>query len=138
MKRMARNKNPSRPLLIAWLVVFAAIVVASLIPEDLSGRELLSNRWWNWGHMPAYALLACMTVLLVARLRRVTVGLLLAVGAGVGAIGLLIEVVQPFFGRTLSVTDFAFNLLGVAIALLACFLMRDSGLFGALPVNARQ
>lgn len=135
---MSNSMPAPRSLLLAWLVLLVAIVIASLIPEDLSGRDLISSKWWNWGHMPAYALLAGLTALVAARSRRVTATLLFSIGVGVGMFGLAIELVQPWFGRTLSLRDFTYNAVGIVLALAVCFVLRDSVLFTAFAVKARQ
>lgn len=135
---MSKFIPTQRSLLFAWFVLFIAIVIASLMPEKLPGQGFISSRWWNWGHMPAYALLAGLSAMVAARMQRVTVWLLLAIGIGVGTLGLAIELIQPWFGRSLSLRDFIYNTIGIVAALAVCFILRDSVLFTAFAVKARQ
>lgn len=100
-----------------WGATFLSILILSLLPADGSESEVGSSWIWNLGHVPAYAVLAAVTVLALSR--RGPVGGPMRVKAGVAVLSLAIalELVQPMVGRTASVKDALFGGLGIVMGL---------------------
>lgn len=103
-------------LIVAWLLTMATILVLSLLPESNSDADLLSPAMANLGHIPAYGLLALMTILVVSTMVRPTLMVLLATILAVSAMGAVVEVLQLYVGRTFSTTDLLADILGAILA----------------------
>ena len=110
-----------------WLGSLLLILVASFLPEGTAIAELATAAWWNFGHIPAYALLAGLTLAVVSQRVTLTFGLFVGLAVGVALIGLTIEVLQPHFGRTASVADFAYDMIGILFAMVAFFFINRGG-----------
>lgn len=103
-------------LIAAWLMTMAVILVLSLLPETNPDADPLSPAMANLGHIPAYGLLALMTILVVSTMVRPTLMVLLVTILAVSAMGGVVEVLQPYVGRTFSVTDLLANISGAILA----------------------
>ncbi|MEN8130418.1 MAG: VanZ family protein [Pseudomonadota bacterium] len=101
---------------LSWIGVLALILVGSLMPEQEGmGEQGILSQDWSLFHIPAYAVLAVVTVWFL-RARRLS--LYTAIGISVlfsSLLGLGIEWLQPLFGRTQSLIDFGFNEIGVLL-----------------------
>lgn len=116
-----------RILEILWLGSLLLILAASFSSEGTKIAELASAGWWNFGHIPAYALFAGLTLIVVSQRIQLTFGSLATLAIGLGLVGLTIEILQPHFGRTASATDFAYDMLGILLAMAAFFFMGRGG-----------
>lgn len=96
-----------------WLGVFLSIVFLSLLPSTTPASQIGSAWLWNLGHVPAYAALTVVTLSVVGRCAPLTQRRRILVGASVMLFAVGLELLQPFVGRTASLTDTAFTLLGV-------------------------
>ena len=116
-----------RVMEVLWLGSLLLILMASFLSDGTKIAEWATAGWWNFGHIPAYALFAGLTLVVVSQRIKPTFGLLASVAVGLGLFGLTIEVLQPHFGRTASVTDFAYDILGILLAMAAFFFMGRGG-----------
>jgi VanZ family protein len=115
------SENPEmtqyrRPLIAAWVLTIATILVLSLLPATHPYSDLLSPTVADLGHFPAYGLLTLMTILMLSTMVRSTLMVLLASILAVSMIGGIIEAIQPYFDRTFSVTDLLANIAGATLA----------------------
>ena len=114
---MAEHFDVRRPLPAIWAGSLLTVVLASLWPEgswlDAVTKPAL---WWSLGHAPAYALLTLLTLWMVAQRFPLTLGRLWWSAAGLSLLGILIEVLQPYFGRTADVMDVVYNVIGILLA----------------------
>lgn len=124
---MFKRYHIKRIMGVLWLGSLLLILAASFLPEGAKIAELAHAGWWNLGHIPAYTLFAGLTLVVVAQRTSLTFGLLASLGIGIGLLGLIIEILQPHFGRTASVADLAYNILGVFLAMVAFFFMGRRG-----------
>lgn len=100
----------------------ATILALSLVPEVGLASGALAAPSTNWAHLPAYLLLSVLATLYAAP-RNLQVCARLA--AWLVAFGAAVELVQPLVGRSLSVTDLIFNIVGVAAGIaLTCLALR--------------
>lgn len=100
------------------LLVVVAILVMSLMPLLQGSTRLVPDVLLNLGHLPAYGLLALVGLrLLLGRgwPRRRAAVVAGAVALGLGA---ALELVQPWFGRNMSLKDLIADAVGVALGLL--------------------
>ena len=114
---------------LLWLLLFAAIVILSLIPSEQAGQAVMLFGGDKIAHALAYTALGLFTYLLVTpELKRRSYRIALAVGFCVIA-GIIIELIQPYFGRECEILDMAVNasatVLGVLLALLLLKFMPD-------------
>ena len=116
-----------RAIEVLWLGSLLLILAASFLPEGTKIAELATASWWNFGHLPAYALFGGLTLVVVSQRIPLTFGLLTSLAVGLGLFGLTIEILQPYFGRTASVADFAYDTLGILLAMAAFFFMGRGG-----------
>ena len=100
-----------------WLGSLLTVVLVSLWPEGTRADEAIGAVWWNFGHVPAYAVLTMLTLLVTGQRFPLTSGRLLWMAVGLALLGLLMEVLQPYFGRTADVVDALYNLIGILLAL---------------------
>jgi VanZ family protein len=98
------------------VLTIATILVLSLLPATNPYSGLLSSAVADLGHFPAYALLTLMTILVIATITRPTRIVLLVTILAVSIIGGIIEVFQPYFDRTFSLTDLLANIAGATLA----------------------
>ena len=110
---MFERMHIRRAVEVLWLAALLLILAASFLPEGTKIAELATAGWWTFGHIPAYALFAGLTLIVVSQRVRLNVGLLAILAVGLGLFGLTIEILQPHFGRTASQADFAYNILGI-------------------------
>lgn len=101
---------------LSWIGVLAVILVGSFMPEQEGPQEQgILPQDWNLFHIPAYAVLAVVTV---GFLRSRYFSPYTAIGVSIlfaSLLGLGIEWLQPLFGRTQSLIDFGFNEIGVLL-----------------------
>ena len=116
-----------RALEALWLLSLLLILVVSFLPEGTRIAALATADWWNFGHIPAYALFASLTLVVVSQRVKPTFGLFVGVIVGLGLFGLTVEVLQPYFGRTASVVDFAYDILGILLAMAVFFFINRGG-----------
>lgn len=121
-----------------WLLSLTIILIASLLPEEATINNIVSAKWSNFGHIPAYGVLSFSTVLLISRKVKLTRWIFIMVGISIFLFGLGIELLQPIFGRTLSLTDIHYNSIGIVISLAACGLLRSAFFFGTLDETAQE
>lgn len=119
-----RSSDPDagapRLTLLLWLMALAALLVLSLWPSGSAKNALPDdgdNVIWTLAHIPAYALVAALTVPLAYRRFRESARALTASLIFAGTLGIALELVQPVVGRTADVADMALNLLGAFLAI---------------------
>lgn len=100
-----------------WAGSLLIVVLASLWPEGTRLDAATGTVWWNMGHVPAYAVLTMLTLRVAEQRYPVTSGRLAGLVAGLALLGMLIEVLQPYFGRTADVVDAFYNVTGILLAL---------------------
>ncbi len=100
-----------------WVGSLLIVVLVSLWPEGTQADAAIGAIWWNVGHVPTYAVLTMLTLLVVAQRFPLTSGRLAWLAAGLALLGLLMEVLQPYFGRTADMVDALYNLIGILLAL---------------------
>jgi VanZ family protein len=109
-----------RLTLLLWLAAVAALLVLSLWPsgsEKHAVQDGGDNVIWTLAHIPAYALVAALTVPLAYGWLRESVRALMVSLIFACSLGIALEVVQPLVGRTADVSDVALNLLGAFLAI---------------------
>ena len=105
----------------AWAVVLVGILLLSFAP--ISAQDLpegVVRTGFRMGHAPAYALLAALTLRLVLVMgwsKTFLQAVLISAAASV-FLGGAVELLQPYFGRSALLRDFAMNTIGVAVALV--------------------
>lgn len=109
---------------LLWVASLTIILVGSFLPENSRGSEMLSPQWWNLGHVPAYAVFAFSTLMVLSQRIRVTYWSISMTGAIVGLFGIVIELLQPYFGRMANVSDLYFDAVGLLIGVLGFVLMK--------------
>lgn len=114
---MAERFEVRRLLPAVWAGSLLIVVLASLWPEGTRLDAATELVWWNVGHVPAYAVLTMLTLMVAAQRFPATAGRLLWLAAGLALLGILIEVLQPYFGRTADVVDAVYNVIGILLAL---------------------
>lgn len=100
-----------------WVGSLLIVVLMSLWPEGNRADAAIGAVWWNFGHVPAYAVLTMLTLLAAGQRFPLTSGRLLWLVVGLAVLGMLMEVLQPYFGRTADVVDAIYNLIGILLAL---------------------
>lgn len=111
--------------LVVWGVMLITISIWSLAP--VSGDELGPDirRWSNLGHAPAYGILAGVTYYLLSGYRRIPYGqAMLVSGFLCFALSLVLELLQPYVGRSWALSDLAMNIAGIVVVLGGCALIR--------------
>lgn len=117
------NRRAARFFAAAFALLSGATILAlSLVPEVGLATGALAAPSTNWAHLPAYFLLSVLATVYAAP-RSFTacarLGVLLI------AFGAVVEVAQPLVGRSLSLMDLAFNVVGVVSGIaLACLVLR--------------
>lgn len=112
----AHLKPPAPWPMFAWLMVLAATIIASLLPESDSSVGRVSVTVTNLAHIPSFALLTLLTAVVVARWVKVNGWILGGIVLSVAALGVIIELIQPVVGRTSSLWDVGFDLVGAGVA----------------------
>ncbi len=113
--------NSARNLLrLAWLAAFAMVVAGSLLPESSGPIQALEQVPVSdkLEHMAGYAALAFLPALHEGRRRLVWMAIFAV------AVGILIEFIQPSFGRDFEIGDMVADAGGVAAGLLLAGLLR--------------
>ncbi len=100
-----------------WGLTLVSILVLSLLPADAPESEIGSSWIWNFGHIPAYAVLAGFTVLVLSKRGPVSHYARLRAGVAIVLVAVVLELVQPLVGRTASVTDIGYGALGALIGM---------------------
>lgn len=98
-------------------VTTVSILVLSLLPAGSPESEIGSSWIWNFGHVPAYALLAALGMLALAPRRPAGYRLRASVGVAIVTLAAILELVQPLVGRTASLIDVGSGALGALIGI---------------------
>lgn len=106
------NRRAAQFFAAAFALLSGATILAlSLVPEVGLASGALAAPSTNWAHLPAYLLLSVLATMYAAprtAVSAMSLGLVLVAFSGA------IELIQPLVGRSLSLKDFIFNVLGVA------------------------
>ena len=121
---MAERFDVRHLLPAVWVGSLLIVILASLWPEGARADEAIGAVWWNFGHVPAYAVLTMLTLLVAGQRFPLTLRRLVGLAVGLTLMGLLMEALQPYFGRTADVMDAIRNVIGILLALGAYFLSR--------------
>lgn len=100
-----------------WAGSLLTVVLASLWPETGRAEEAVGALWWNVGHVPAYGALTLLTLVVAGRRFPLSSGRSFGLALGLALLGLMLEMLQPYFGRTTDLLDALHNLFGVLLAL---------------------
>jgi VanZ family protein len=100
-----------------WVGSLLTVVLASLWPEAGRADEAMKTLWWNVGHIPAYGALTLLTLMVAGRRFPLSAPRSFGLALGLALLGLMLEVLQPYFGRTADPLDAMHNLFGVLLAL---------------------
>ncbi len=128
---MRKQLSTAKAWPFLWVLSLTTILIGSFLPDDAPASKAMSSVWWNLAHVPAYAIFAFSTLMVVSNKIRMTYFLILLTGVAVGLFSLGIELLQPSFGRMLSVVDFCYNFIGVLIALSAFVLLKRLSVFAS-------
>jgi VanZ family protein len=107
-----------------WAGSLLSVVLASLWPEVGRADTAMETQWWNVGHVPAYGALTLLTLVVAGRRFPLSSGRSLGLALGLALLGMLLEVLQPYFGRTADVLDAIHNFFGVLLALGVFYVSR--------------
>ena len=121
------NRRAARFFAAAFALLSGATILAlSLVPEVGLASGALAAPSTNWAHLPAYLLLSVLATVYVAP-RTIAAGM--SLGLTLAAFSGAIELIQPLVGRSLSLKDIIFNVVGVAagIALATLALRLPAG-----------
>ena len=105
-------------IVVVWFAVVAGLTVVSLLPQDTSPvalGESTAGVVSSLAHIPAYALLVALSVPVARRLLRARRAALALASCFGLALGLVMEIVQPFFGRSGNLLDMSYNIAGVVL-----------------------
>lgn len=118
LKFMLERYSQKWIAMLLWLSVLSLILAGSLVPEPMGEDEdeMFFPQDWNLLHIPAYALLAMVSIWFLQvnwRLRlntSMTISILFS-----SLLGLGVELFQPLVGRTQSLIDFGSNEIGIML-----------------------
>ena len=106
------NRRAARFFAAAFALLSGATILAlSLVPETGLASGALAAPSTNWAHLPAYLLLSVLATVYVAP-RTIAAGM--SLGLVLVAFSGAVELIQPLVGRSLSLKDIIFNVVGVA------------------------
>ena len=100
-----------------WRLTFTSILVLSLLPGDTPESEIGSSWVWNFGHVPAYAVLAGTTLLALSRRGPVDRWVRWRTGMALVSLAVALELLQPLVGRTASAADVGYGALGAVVGM---------------------
>jgi VanZ family protein len=103
---------------MACLSFAVVVLVASLLPETADPTGTIPAFWSNVFHVLAYLIFATLAALCLAARHVLTQRKLLLVGGFVYAFGIVVECLQPLFGRTFSLVDLGLNAFGILVAIV--------------------
>ena len=109
---------------VLWVGSLLSVILASLWPETGGVDEAMKTLWWNVGHVPAYGVLTLLTLAAAAQRISLSPAQSLALTLVLTLLGVLLEALQPYFGRTADLLDAMHNLLGALLALGVFYLSR--------------
>lgn len=98
-----------------WGFTFASIAILSLLPADSPESQVGASFIWNFGHVPAYAVLAAATLLVLSKYRPVAGMARILTGLAVLSLAAVLELLQPLVGRTASIADVGYGALGAFV-----------------------
>ena len=97
---MIRESYVQKTVLILWIVWLAAILIASLLPEDTPAGQIVPSTWGNLAYIPVYTIFTILTVLSTTRALLVLFIWRIGASAFIASVfGLVIEILQRAFGR---------------------------------------
>lgn len=99
-----------------WLSTVLATILISLLPDGAPVIGSFQAPWSDLAHMPAYALLAILTILSVAVRIQISIRVLILVVLVVILFGVLLEAMQSLTDRTASFLDVGWNSAGAVLA----------------------
>lgn len=102
--------------MVLWLLSMAIILGLSFWPEGNQNAALIASALTNLGHIPAYCILSLTSIVMVASVTQPTPLTLTATTVVVAMLGGLVEVLQPYVGRTFSYVDVSANITGSFLA----------------------
>jgi hypothetical protein len=112
--------------IVAALALVGVLALSFLPSESVDPLRLNMGDMADLAHVVAYAVLAAATLLSVPRqaltMRRGAAAVLV-----ISLLGIAIELLQPFAGRTASIVDFAGNEIGVAMGMALFWAYRQVG-----------
>jgi VanZ family protein len=95
-----------------WGLTFVSILILSLLPGGAPESDIGSSWIWNLGHVPAYAVLSGVTVLVLAKRGPVDSSARWGIGLAVVSLAIALELLQPLVGRTASIADVGYGAFG--------------------------
>lgn len=102
-------------LAVVWAALVASIVVLSFLPDTNVAVALVQPVWSDSAHVAVYALLTLITLALLEIRPPISLGVLTMAVVGIALFGGVIEVFQQLAGRTTSLLDGAWNVLGILV-----------------------
>ena len=114
---MSEGSGGWRLLPVIWAAGWLVLILLSLWPEGTWMDRAIGTAWWNVGHVPVYAVMTMLTLLMAVRRYAMTPWRLFGLAVAMAGLGALIETLQPYFGRTADVEDEIHNLMGILLAL---------------------
>lgn len=100
-----------------WATLVASIVALSFLPDTNAAVALVQPVWSDSAHVAVYALLTLITLLLLEGRSPASLRVLILVVVGVSLFGGSIELLQQLVGRTTSVLDGTWNILGAIVGM---------------------
>lgn len=100
-----------------WGLTFLSILVLSLLPGGAPESDIGSSWIWNFGHLPAYAVFAGVTVLVLSKRGPVDTATRWRTGLAVVSMAIALELLQPLVGRTASLADVGYGALGAVMGM---------------------
>ncbi len=100
-----------------WGLTFLSILVLSLLPGGAPESDIGFSWIWNFGHLPAYAVFAGVTVLVLSKRVPVDTATRWRAGLAVVSMAVALELLQPLVGRTASLADIGYGALGTVMGM---------------------
>lgn len=100
-----------------WALTFLFVLILSLLPGGTPESEVGSSWIWNFGHVPAYAALAAVTGLVLAKRGLVGANTRILIFAAAVSLAAGIELLQPLVRRTASIADVGYGALGAVFGI---------------------
>lgn len=107
----------ARPGVHPAALTFAGVVLTTIVVLSFLPSTVVEPGKWNLGHAPAYAALVASMIFALAKAQR-TPAVVILIGLAASLLGGTIEFLQPLVGRSTSLADFGYNVLGIVIAMV--------------------